>query len=156
MKSKAKKTIIIITLGIVFAFLSTRNYSIFNVQGENDGTIEFRNETNFKSPKKSGGYIESLIYIDDSDLAKDWSYTASTYDWCSIDDNGVYIIENVTIIYESGSPTGSGICIENSKNEYFIIRNCTVYNAVSGIRLDNTTNGILTKNNCSNSNSRGI
>lgn len=65
--------------------------------------------------------------------------------------NDPHRIENVTI---NGGGSGSGIFIENS-NDYFIIRNCTIYNAQYGIRLEYTDNGTLTYNNCSN-NARGI
>jgi len=121
MKNKSKIKIFIVILGLIFAFLSISNYNIFN---EQDGTIEIRNEGNFKRLKKSGGYVESFIHIDGS-IPGNWSATTS-YGWCYID-NGVYVIENVTID-ASSSPTGSGILINNYKNEYFIIRNCTVYN----------------------------
>ena len=76
--------------------------------------------------------------------------------WCSGDGSwgNPYIIENVTID-ASSSPTGSGIFINNSKNEYFRIENCTIFNVGAGqtnaaIKLDHTENGTLFDNNCSN------
>ncbi|GAH12473.1 unnamed protein product, partial [marine sediment metagenome] len=71
-----------------------------------------------------------------------------------------YIIENVTIDATS-SLTGSGFLIENSKNDYFIIRNCNVTNAGNtvddaGIKLKHTNNGTLINNNCSDNKFCGI
>ncbi|MFX1313390.1 MAG: nitrous oxide reductase family maturation protein NosD, partial [Promethearchaeota archaeon] len=104
-------------------------------------------------PKVSNG--PNFIHIDGS-ITDNWSDTVDQYDWCYGEGTyeKPYIIENVTID-ASFSPTGSGIIINNSKNEYFIIRNCTVFNADNpfpnaGIRLENTNNGTLTDNNCSN------
>lgn len=148
MKSKSKLKIGIITLGIVFACLSINNYYIFNDQRENDETIKFRDESNLKRPKSSGYWTTNFIHIDGN-----WSETEATYDWCSGDGSwgNPYTIENVTIDV-IGSPTGSGILINNSKNDYFIISNCTIYNGGSGIMLENTDKGTLTKNDCSNNN----
>ncbi len=143
---------ILIILGIFFA-IAVSNISISVYLISNDGTIE----TNLKNPKSSGYWTMNFIHIDDN-----WSATATTYDWCSGDGSwsNPYIIENVTI-NASGSPTGSGILINNSKNDYFIIRNCSVYNGGSGtedagIKLENTNNGILTNNNCSYNDYNGI
>ncbi|MFX0042912.1 MAG: right-handed parallel beta-helix repeat-containing protein, partial [Candidatus Hodarchaeota archaeon] len=133
------------------------NFNIFDYKGNYDGTIEDRKEPNLKHLKKSGYWILSFIHIDGN-----WSHTAEDYTWCN--GNGSwgnpYTIENV-IIDASGSPTGSGIFINNSKNDYFIIRNCMVFNAGSsgfdaGIKLENTNNGTLSNNNCSNNLQNGI
>ena len=108
-------------------------------------------------PKQSAGYSESFIHVDGN-----WTDTANDNDWCYGQGTWQepYVIENVPID-ASSSPTGSGIFINNSKNEFFIIRNCTVYNAGSGlydggIKLENTNNGTLTNNNCSLNNRYGI
>jgi len=148
MRNKSKLKITIIVIGIVFAFLSIKNYNVFNDQ---DGTIEIGDETNLRKLKRSGYWTTTFIHIDGN-----WSATASAYDWCSGDGSwgNPYTIENVTID-ASGSPTGSGILISNSKNDYFIINNCTIYNGVSGIMLENTDRGTLSNNNCSN-NSYGL
>ena len=157
MKSNAKTKIIIITLGVVLTFLSISTYNIIDNQGNNDRTIEIRDKTNLKNLKKSGYWTTNFIHIDGN-----WSHTTGNYTWCSGDGSwsNPYTIENITID-ASGSPTGSGIYIENSKNDYFIIRNCTVYNAGinlidAGIKLENTNNGILINNNCSYNGRRGI
>jgi len=138
--------------------LSISNYTFFK---EHDEIIEIRDESNLKKLKTSGGYFESFIHIDGS-IPDNWSDTTITYDWCSGDGSwsNPYIIENVTID-ATGSPTGSGIYIENSKNDHFIIRNCTAYNSGTdyydaGIKLENTNNGTLINNNCSNNAGCGI
>ncbi len=97
----------------------------------------------------------SPISIDDNDPSKNWSYTASHYDWVSGSGNWTdpYVIENVTI---NGQGLGSCIEIINS-SAYFIIKNCTTYNSGTdtynaGIYLDKTDNGIILDNNCSKNN----
>jgi len=95
------------------------------------------------------------ILIDDSDITKNWSYTASTYDWCSGSGtlNDPYTIENVTI---DGQDAGVNcISIKNSKSSYFVIKNCTLINSGSsvdsvGIRLEGVNNGLLKNNTIDN------
>ena len=98
-------------------------------------------------PSDFWNFVGTTISIDNN-----WTITNSTYDWC----NGAgivgdpYIIENVTI---DAQGSGSGILIENT-DDYFIIRNCTIYdvpswNGVSydgGIKLYNTDNGRIYNN----------
>ncbi|MFX1504178.1 MAG: hypothetical protein ACFFDH_24675 [Promethearchaeota archaeon] len=60
--------------------MSIHNYSIFKIQGENEWLIEFRDITNFKGPKITGGYIETNIEIDNTDPSKNWLTTVSNYD----------------------------------------------------------------------------
>jgi parallel beta-helix repeat protein len=97
---------------------------------------------------KSSDFWSNFTYIHITDL--NWSIAAS-YDWCS--GNGSYgnpyTIENITID-ASSSPTGAGIYIENSTNDYFTIRNCTITGASNaGIFLRRTCNGTVINNNCS-------
>lgn len=131
---------------ISFTFLIITNKNIFN---EQDGIMETCKENYSVNLKKSDAYIESFIHIDGS-IPGNWSNTVSIYDWC----RGIgtwsnpYIIENVSID-ASISPIGSGILINNSKNDYFIIRNCIISNGVNGINLENTNNGTLINNICS-------
>jgi parallel beta-helix repeat protein len=72
--------------------------------------------------------------------------------------NDPHIIENVTI---NGGKYGIGILIENS-DDYFIIRNCSIYNSSAGqfdkagILLKNTNNGTLINNNLSYNNGSGL
>ncbi|MBY9016027.1 MAG: right-handed parallel beta-helix repeat-containing protein [Candidatus Lokiarchaeota archaeon] len=157
MRNKFKIKIILLTFGLIFTIFGTNNYNFFNFQGENDGTIENREGTDLKTPKSSGYWATNFIHVDGN-----WSYTVGNYSWCSGDGSwdNPYIIENVTI-NASNSPTGCGIFIDNSKNVYFIIRNCTVYNSIggilnAGIKLENTDHGILMNNNCSNNGYGGI
>ena len=152
MRNKSKLKIIILVLGIVFALSPINSFKIISDQGENEGTTENRDETNFKRLKSSGYWSTNFIHIDGN-----WSETATTYDWCSGDGlwGNPYTIENLTID-ASDSPTGIGIYINGSKNEYFVIRNCTIYNGSTGIALENTDNGTLTKNTCSNNTNYGI
>ncbi|MFX1399468.1 MAG: NosD domain-containing protein [Promethearchaeota archaeon] len=157
MKSKQKAKIIIAVLGIVFAMSAISNYNFSDDQdNNNDGGVEIQDDISLKRPRKSGTYTESFIHIDGN-----WS-DADGKGWFSGDGSfgNPYVIENVTID-ATGSPTGCGIFINNSKNDYFIINKCTVYNAGStwddaGIKLENTNNGTLTNNNCSNNNWVGI
>ena len=98
------------------------------------------------------------IYINDNNPGvDDWVTINTTYDWC----NGAgtwsdpYVIENITV---DGLNINNCIEIRNS-NVYFIIRNCTLFNAKSngaGIYLDNTNNGYINNNNCSYNAQYGI
>ena len=146
MKSKLKKIIIISFIGL-FLVLLLNNTLIFNKGAQ----------TEFNIPKQSAVYTESFIYVDGN-----WIETASTYDWCYGDGSWStpYIIENVSIDV-GGSITGSGIFINNSKNDYFIIRNCNVTKAGwgtydAGIKLENTNHGTLINNNCYYNGGSGI
>ncbi len=56
-----------------------------------------------------------------------------------------YIIQDLII---DGNGTGNGIAIR-SRNEYFRIENCTIFNCEVGISLYSTDNGTLFNNNCS-------
>ncbi|MFW9948435.1 MAG: right-handed parallel beta-helix repeat-containing protein [Candidatus Odinarchaeota archaeon] len=157
MKNKNKTEVLILVLGITFALSIYSKWAYINIQLNNKFIDEFQNESILINPKLSGYWELNFIHIDEN-----WSSTAGTYQWCNGDGswNNPYTIENVTID-ASSSPTGSGIFINNSKNEYFIIRNCTVHNAQSGtydagIKLENTNNGSLILNNCSNNENVGI
>ncbi|TFG07059.1 MAG: hypothetical protein EU539_05945, partial [Promethearchaeota archaeon] len=106
--------------------------------------------------KTSG--IENPIEINGSATgvdANNWTWAKNQY-WCS--GNGTwddpYIIENLNI---DGEYTASCISIYDSKNVYFTIRNCTLFNAgkeldgyPAGIYLSNVNNGTIRDNNCSN------
>ena len=150
MKTKTKNLAYLLVMGLVFPLILTSNFNFSS-----------RYKPNIDNPKASGIYSESFIHINGS-ISGNWSNTVSSYEWCY--GNGSwsnpYTIENVTID-ASSSPTGCGILIENSKNEYFIIRNCSISHVPSGvsfaaIKLDNTNNGTLIKNNCSNNKDYGI
>jgi len=142
MKTKTKNVVILLVIGLVFPLIL--NYNIYFNNNHKPKVV---------NPKVSGGYSEPFIHI----IGTNWTDTLAK-SWC-YDDNGVYIIENVTID-ASSSPTGSGILIENSAVD-FIIRNCTVSNAGTGplnagILLDNVNKGTLYNNTCSNNGRYGI
>ena len=61
MRIKRNIKICIITLGILFALSTISNFNIIDNQWNNEGTIENRNEANFKRLKKSGLYILMVI-----------------------------------------------------------------------------------------------
>ncbi|MFX1570683.1 MAG: NosD domain-containing protein [Promethearchaeota archaeon] len=110
----------------------------------------------FQNPIHNG----SKIHINESGVnSLNWSQTALVKWWCmgSGTYSNPYLIEDLII---DAKNLGSGIFIENS-NDYFIIRNCTVYNAGSvwyeaGIRLQSVSNGTIFENKVSNNNYDGI
>lgn len=151
MKSNTKKILVLIVLGMGFVFLPNINF---------DFSVE---QTTFNNLKNSsvyyGGIVIDALATTNTTYSGNWTW-AVRQPWC-YNDNGVYVIEDLTID-ASTSPTGNGIYIKNSKNEYFIIRNCTVYSAQiiidieAGIKLKDVNNGTLTKNNFSNNLCHGI
>ena len=150
MRKFSKNNIRLISLSIIFGFslLFFTNFKCY--RRIDNGNIESDN----KPELKMAGYWEiGPIEIDDDDPTKNWTYTETTYDWCSGSGivNDPYIIENITI---NGQFT-NGIYILNS-NVFFIIRNCTVYNSSYGIRINRADNGRIIKNNCSFNDDHGI
>jgi len=148
---KIRNKILVVLISIFSISTIILNHSI------NMELIEIRDIDNLENPKISGYWTLNFIHIDGN-----WSDTADTYIWCNGNGswNNPYIIENVTID-ASGSPTGTGIFINNSKNDFFIIRNCTVFNAQTGlfdagIKLENTCNGTLINCDISNNDRYGI
>ena len=146
MKSNIKKILILLGFVFIAAFL------IGNTSNSNE---ELPQDTEKTELKISGAWVMNNITIDDTG----GTYGAYTWDqakdeaWCTLQ-NGIYIIENVTID-ASISPTGNGILINNSNDENFIIRNCTIYDAVAsmflwdnngGIRLINSSKGQIYSN----------
>ena len=156
-----KSKYLILVLGLLFAMSSISIYYFGHVQSGNNSSIEIPDGTNSGPPKASGSWFLDNITIDPTGATSrslTWAETvALPAGWCSgagtWDDP--YIIENVTID-ASTSSVGNGLFINNSKNIYFVIHNVTVYNAASGgIKLENTNNGTLMDNTCSN-NHEGI
>ena len=149
MRNKSIRKIILVILAIIFG-LSPIIYNSFN---DNDSfrNLEYGNRYNVK---RNGYGVLSSIIIDDDDPSINWMTTAATYDWCSGSGtwNDPYIIENVVIDGQDSSN-----CLEiRDSILYFIIRNCTFYNAgpfgKAGILLYNVKNGILINLNCSDNN----
>ncbi|MFX1567355.1 MAG: right-handed parallel beta-helix repeat-containing protein [Promethearchaeota archaeon] len=146
MKFKTKKLASLLIIGLLLP-IYFNNYFNFG-SGQNKALNDL---------ESSKGYNEFFIHIDGS-IPGNWSATASAKSWCSGDGSwdNPYIIENVTI---DCLGTGSGILINNSKNDYFIIRNCTILNAngaglypdfAGGIKLINSSKGIIFNNTCTN------
>lgn len=144
---------ILLTFGILFCLISVLILQNSSLIRENQKNFE---KDNLDSPTlKISDYWNNINFIHINN--DNWSST--DFDWIQVrtgtwDDP--HIIENVTI---NGGGSGSCIIIENSK-EFFIIRNCTVYNSGSlenqetlqfdaGIKLINTFNGLILNNSCS-------
>ncbi len=162
MKSK-NKPIVLITL-----FMAISLSSIINSEIGRD-LITYNNDDMINEDKdielKSAAYfpLTSAIHIDDTDPNLNWSKTAADNDWVNGSGtwNDPYIIEDVVI---NGQEKDSGILIENSNVVFFEIRNCTLYNSgddylyndEAGIKLFNTSNGVIINNNVSRNNMYGI
>lgn len=156
-----KKTRFIFLFGAIFSLCISSVICLSNVSL---GTINSEvNQVELRP--KSAGYWNltgSKILVDDSDPNYDWSYTNSTYDWCS--GSGTwgdpYVIENVYIDGQFDIPETPGkihsencISIRNSVKP-FIIRNCTILRSGpeeydSGIYIRTTQNGIIYNNTIS-------
>ncbi|MFX1274857.1 MAG: nitrous oxide reductase family maturation protein NosD [Promethearchaeota archaeon] len=148
MKSKVNFIIVLLSIVLTGIILLSCSNLILNPSNEEN----YRIDDESYNVKIAISWNLDFIHVDGN-----WSATTN-FEWCN--GNGSwsnpYVIENVTID-ASSSPTGYGIYIVNSKIDYFIIRNCTVYNAGggAGIRLESTCNGTLSGNTCT-SNGRGI
>jgi len=144
---------LLLTIGMLFYFISALTLQNYSLIKENQRIFE---KDNLDSPTlKISDYWNNITFIHINN--DNWSST--DVDWIqnrtgTWDDP--HIIENITI---NGGGSGSCIIIENS-NEFFIIRNCTFYNSGplinqqtfhfdAGIKLVNTSNGLIMNNNCS-------
>ncbi len=147
-----------ISLVILLAFNSVNSIVI---KGGNPNSSKDEKYIDVKNISQSSITIPKVL-IDDTDPARNWSYTALTYDWCNGKGelNDPYVIENITI---DGENSGSCIEIRNSYI-YFRIEGCTLYNSSldsfgnedAGIKLVNVKNGKIINNNCSNNRGYGI
>ncbi len=152
MKSKSKLYYFL----VIFTLLMGVFFLVFPIANNDDQKESAILSLN--TPRTSS-YWTNFTFIK---IYGNWSVAAS-YDWCR--GNGSYsnpyIIENITL-NASSSPTHIGIYIFNSKNAYFIIRNCTIfgspigYSPGGGIYLQATCNGTIYNNNCSNNGEPGI
>ena len=125
-----------------------------SIKIENDTTFLYQ-EISKRDTLNSSGFWSNFTYIH---VKNNWT------DFPVIDGDGSwskpYTIENMTIDATT-SPTGSGILIEDSKDVYFKIKNCTISNwgltnEDGGIKLLNSSNGIIENNTCSSSSYSGI
>ena len=153
MKSKAKsKIIIIITIGIILAFLPMITTMFSFITGNSIESSKYSENHYIDKNLKLSKISEKIHLINNSG----WITFKSTGN-CTGNGNYTdpYVIEDLVI---DANNTGSGILIENS-DVYFRIENCTVYNSRgslnAGIKLYNVTNAQLIDNNCS-SNADGI
>jgi len=150
MKSNVKsKTMILITLGILFAISPLINNN-FNSEWEvSDLSSHNRNEINSENEDLKISAVSGKIHIINNSGWLDFRNAG----YCT--GNGTYsepyVIEDLII---DGGGSGSCILIENS-NVYFTIQNCTLFNSghsewyIAGIRLNNVSNGKIINNNCS-------
>jgi len=153
MKKFAKTKTVLLTLGIIIAFSILLKTNFSHYQSKSYGNLESDKEHKLKKT----GFWDVLPFIINGNSG--WADYNSTNEWCN--GNGTivdpYIIENVTI---NGGGSDNCILIINS-NIHFKIQNCTVFNSGSiftnaGIKLDDTINGQLINNTCSNNNNYGI
>ena len=131
---------------------------IFSISAQNNfksGNETAQEDLNFGSFNlKSAGFWNNFTFIHITNL--NWTIANET-DWCSGSGtwDDPYLIENM-IINASGSPIGCGIFIENSVNDYFTIRNVTIFDTTNGIKLENTNKGTLINNILSDNIDSGI
>ncbi len=149
MKNSSK----VIYTSIVFLFvLSVSNLNLTQNQLISIGTEQSENPLSLPPIRPEGSSFWDLtgtpIVIDNN-----WSLTALTYAWCTGDGswNTPYLIENVTL--DLTGVTYSGITIQNSVNDYFRIRNCTIFGALqlsatteAAIKLEYCENGTIINN----------
>ena len=142
MKSNRKtKTIILIIIGIFFAFSPIFINNPRFTARDRDITSNYNNEFDHENLKISA--VSGKIHINNN-----WS-AAKIAEICT--GNGTYsepyVIEDLII---DGGGSGSCIWIENS-NVFFKIENCTAINSglVAGICLGNVSNSRLINNYCS-------
>lgn len=138
---------LLITISLSFLFLYALNPEFFATIYEN---WKFNDEIGIDIKNLKISKISEKIHIDNNwtDAKNAGICTGSgTY-------SDPYVIKDLVI---DGEGSGSSILIENS-NEYFKIKNCTVYNCEgysypdnynAGIKLKKVNNGTLINNNCS-------
>ncbi len=147
MKSNQKsKVIVLLILGINFASFPIVSFKLCFITDINNNNQEFKDALTSDDTKLKISLVSGKIHINNN-----WT-AAKTAGICT--GNGTssepFIIEDLVI---NGEGSGSCILIENS-NAFFKIENCTIYNSGSmgsdaGIKLDNTNNSQLIRNNCS-------
>ncbi|TFG13058.1 MAG: hypothetical protein EU531_10045, partial [Promethearchaeota archaeon] len=117
------------------------------IQGNSDGCISIQSSLNTKEEWNVCDYILDPFIIDELGGGDFTWNQVSQFAWCS--GNGSYgnpyKIESVVVDAQS---SGSGIQIQNSYTEYFIIYGCLIMNAEAtggeaGIKLDYVHNGTI-------------
>jgi parallel beta-helix repeat protein len=153
---KHKKTFRYILIISIFTVFIITNALVNSSLNEEQISLE-------KEGLKSNAYWNltgSPIFVDDNDGSRNWAYHESNFDWCTGSGTELdpYVIENVRIDALGGE---YGIKITDS-SEYFIVRNCTVYNSGGvwgpdgAFVLLNVKNGIITNNTSYNNEWIGI
>ena len=124
MRNHTEKKLMLLILGFICGFSILIHLNLIPYQGKINGTLKNNNELELK---RAGYWETGPIEIDDNDPTKNWLIAEATYDWCSGSGtlNDPYLIANVTI---DGTGSSECILIQNS-NAYFVIKNCTLYNA---------------------------
>ena len=147
--NKNFKYTLILLLLLFGAILLITLPSDYKVDYKNASTSSYLDDDIVKNTiSTSANWPLDFIYINGN-----WS-DAVNEEWCDII-NGIYVIENVSI-NAANSPIDAGVKIENS-DEYFIIKNCSIYNGNDyGIYLNNTHNGILHNNTISDNYLNGV
>lgn len=137
------RIIILLILGIIFAFLPIISTNLIFITGKSNESLGYSNDFTLDKDNLKIAAFSEKIHIDNN-----WTDTkiagicngSGTY-------TDPYVIED--LIIDGG---GSCILIENS-NEYFKIENCTVINSggypYEGIYFNNVENGQIINNNCS-------
>ena len=157
MKTNNKLKIILLFSFLIGVFLIFNSFTETRVKNDYEPEKVQVNKYGNENYLKQSDYWPDVTFIH---IDGNWTKTNSTYDWCS--GSGTwedpYVIQNVTV---NAGGLGNGILINNSKNVYFKIKNCTVYNSGSlagdaGIRLENTNNGTIINSTCFNNAGIGI
>jgi len=154
-----KLVFLVLVINIFFLTFSSNIYPNYNRQGNIAKIPESKEDLEIKTPKSAGYWSLGPIYV--NEMGDSWLHYATTYDWCNGNGSWMnpFLLENITIDAGGG---GYGIQVEETLGNYFIIRNCTIYNTgfnplYGGIRiLGMVSNGILINNNISNNQYNGI
>ncbi|MFO7798089.1 MAG: right-handed parallel beta-helix repeat-containing protein [Promethearchaeati archaeon] len=157
MNLKIKKPIVLyLTLSIMLIFSINSLFLLIDIE-DNNST---QNNDNFNLETSQTWNLDPFIISQTGGGNGTWDWAVSQ-EWCdgSGTQNDPYVIEKVVIDGGGGIGT-SGITIIDS-NEYFIIQNTTITNTGllsedAGIKLLNTTNGVIKNNNLSYNLGNGI
>ena len=148
MKIKMKTIFGFLMLFLIMFSISTQNNMRSSIETAQED-LEIRTFN-----LKEAGFWNNFTFIHITNL--NWTIANNT-EWCS--GSGTwgdpYLIENM-IINASDSPIGCGIFIENSVNDYFTVKNVTIFETTNGIKLENTNNGALIDNSLSNNIVNGL
>ncbi len=161
---KKSSKILIFEIGfliLALGLISSINFTSFNLDAKNNEMMVSNN--NLQPEISWFNNTQAPIFINGSATGVgglNWTW-ARSQPFCQKGDGSwgnPYIIENISI--DCGN-SGSGILINDSKTVYFIIQNCTITGSGSlsydaGIKLQNTCNGTIFNNTCSQNGASGI